>query len=731
MGSPSNTPTRIGKYEVTGVVGRGGMGTVYKATDSRIGRPVAIKILSGAYDDDPELLARFYREAKSTGSLQHQNIVTVYELGDQDGIPYLVMEYLEGQSLDSLLSSKKPLRIAEKLDIVVQVCNGLTFAHQRGVVHRDIKPANIMVLPDGTAKIVDFGIAHVGGKKLTRTGQVIGSIYYMSPEQLNGNLELDRRTDVYSTGVVLFQLLTGALPFEGQDTGSTLLKIVHDPPPPLSNFLKTCPPELEAINQKALAKDREARYASAEDFGFELSRLQQQLNRETLAEYLEEASQALRREDFTSARQHLLQVLRAEPQSTEAKTLLRQVQQAIDARKRKQQVRQYLTSAVEAFSRKDFDEALRYVDEGLETLPGDTDLIKAQAKVLHARDQLTKYRDALNAAQTALKNSELDEARDAANRATAILPDENEAQALLAVITEQLKERERKDKAAQAARQFAMSVNAVEKAMADARMLLFLNQRQEAIQALVKVEREAALVPTPLRLQWETLKREVSQEKNLEPVAAPIPPPVHDHTPIFKQPMSPGSDEPDSGPAATLLFSLQPAPSEAENSGRADEASRNSQLDAIPDDLREFLPPPQADHRRRIFGIGMAVLILAGLVYWIAARPRTESTAKTTPASNGSTAPANSSVPPSAYAEINAEPWATVRNIVTPQGETVRAVNDQTPIRVELPPGQYEVTLDGPNGQQKRVRVEVPEAGGKSYFVVFHKPDVAQILSNR
>lgn len=723
MGSPSNRPTRIGKYEVTGVVGRGGMGTVYKATDSRIGRSVAIKILSGAYDDDPDLLARFYREAKSTGSLQHQNIVTVYELGDQDGIPYLVMEYLEGMSLDGLLASKKSLRIAEKLDIVVQVCNGLTFAHQRGVIHRDIKPANIMVLPDGTAKIVDFGIAHVGGKKLTRTGQVIGSIYYMSPEQLNGNLELDRRTDVYSAGVVLFQLLTGALPFEGQDTGSTLLKIVHDPPPPLSNFLQTCPPELETIIQKALAKDREARYASAEDFGFELARLQQQLNRETLAEYLEEAGEALRREDFTAARQHLLQVLRAEPQSTEAKTLLRQVQQAIDAQKRKEQVRHYLTSAVEAFSRRDFDEALRYVNEGLETFPGDTDLIKAQAKVIQARDQVAQYREALSAAQNALKRGELDEAQTAANRALSIQPDETEVQALIAVITEQLKERERKEKAAEAARQFAMSVNAVEKAMADARMLLFLNQRHEALQALSKVEREAAQVPSALRLQWESLKREIAQKRESE-AGAPIP----KSNSGFCESMPSTRGEPEAGPAATVLFS-HPAPLETANSAWADEPRQDQPPDTIPDDLREFLPPPPSDQRRRILAIAVPMVILGALTYWIATRPKNENIAKTTPAVSNSTAPDAPAAIPSPYAEINAEPWATVRKVANPKGDVVRALNDPTPLRVELPPGQYQITLEGPDGQQKHLPVEVPQEGGKSYFVVFHKPDVAQILS--
>jgi serine/threonine protein kinase len=185
MGSPLAKPARIGKYDVTGVIGRGGMGIVYRATDPRIGRPVAIKVLTGLFSEDSELLERFYREAKSTGSLQHQNIVTVYELGDQDGFPYLVMEYLEGESLDSIIASRRPLSIAEKLGIIIRVCDGLSFAHARGIIHRDIKPANIVVLKSGAVKIVDFGIAQVGGNRLTRTGQIVGSIYYMSPEQLN------------------------------------------------------------------------------------------------------------------------------------------------------------------------------------------------------------------------------------------------------------------------------------------------------------------------------------------------------------------------------------------------------------------------------------------------------------------------------------------------------------------------------------------------------------------
>src|ERR1700727_1462246 len=183
MDSSPSKPSRIGAYDIIDVIGRGGMGTVFRGNDPRIGRQVAIKMLTAAADD-PDLLIRFYREAKYTGSLQHQNIVTVYELGHQDGIPYLVMEYLEGVSLDAVISTGRPMPMAQKLGIILQVCSGLTYAHNRDLVHRDIKPANIVILESGTAKIVDFGIARLGGNKLTRTGHIVGSLNYMSPEQL-------------------------------------------------------------------------------------------------------------------------------------------------------------------------------------------------------------------------------------------------------------------------------------------------------------------------------------------------------------------------------------------------------------------------------------------------------------------------------------------------------------------------------------------------------------------
>ena len=169
-------PTKIGKYEVVDLIGRGGMGVVYKARDPQLDRLVAIKMIIGA---NPALLKRFDVEARSTAGLQHQNIVTIYDFGSQDGNPYLVMEYLEGSSLESVISSGRSITLANKLRICINICNGLSYAHERGIIHRDIKPANVMLLNDDSVKIVDFGIARIGDTGISRT-EVVGSLHYLS-----------------------------------------------------------------------------------------------------------------------------------------------------------------------------------------------------------------------------------------------------------------------------------------------------------------------------------------------------------------------------------------------------------------------------------------------------------------------------------------------------------------------------------------------------------------------
>jgi len=273
--------THIGKYEIISELGRGGMGVVYRAEDKNIGREVAIKTLTEA---TPELRARFLVEARS-GVLNHQNIVTVYDFGEQDGNPYIVMEYLHGDSLEKVLRNPTPLSIVEKLEIVRQVCEGLGYAHQKGVVHRDIKPANVMILPGGQAKIVDFGIARLESTSgHTQTGAVIGTFHYISPERLKGDPS-DGRADIWAIGIMLYQMLTGVLPFAGEDI-SALHKVVNEAFPPLSNHLADYPKALDQVMERALAKNPDDRYAAAEEMASDVEAINEVLKRARVGEML-------------------------------------------------------------------------------------------------------------------------------------------------------------------------------------------------------------------------------------------------------------------------------------------------------------------------------------------------------------------------------------------------------------------------------------------------------------
>jgi serine/threonine protein kinase len=351
-------PSKIGKYDVVGVIGRGGMGVVYQAMDPHLDRKVAIKMITGQFSENPDMLKRFFREAQSLGSLQHPNIVTVFDLGDFGGNPYFVMEFLEGEGLDSLLAKPGQLNLLEKIGILIQVCNGLGYAHRRGVVHRDIKPANIMISRDGGVKIFDFGIAHAGQSNVTQTGEVIGTLRYMAPEQVNSK-GIDSRTDIFSTGVVLYQLMTDHLPFDGENTASTLMKIVSAPPPPLGNFLSAYPPEMEEILLKALAKNPNERYSTAEDFALDLAQLQGQLKEELIGREMEEVAALIDRGEIYTAQGTLLRVLKIDQQHTRASRLLREVQQRIQRDELSTQVRGVRERGAEALADEQCETAVR------------------------------------------------------------------------------------------------------------------------------------------------------------------------------------------------------------------------------------------------------------------------------------------------------------------------------------------------------------------------------------
>ncbi|MGH9585600.1 MAG: protein kinase domain-containing protein, partial [Acidobacteriaceae bacterium] len=380
---------KIGKYEITGVLGRGGMGVVYRAEDKRIGRLVAIKTLTEGYSGQPEMLERFYREAQA-GILQHPNIVIVYDLGDQDGVPFIVMEHVSGEPLDKLIASGRQLPLIDRLSIIEQVCAALGYAHQRGVVHRDIKPANVIVQPDGHAKIVDFGIARVqksGAETgLTRTGNVIGTVHYIAPERLKGQ-PFDGRSDIFSTGVMLYLMLAGRLPFEGEDL-TVLQKLVNEPHPPLSTYISNYPPALDAIIDRALAKDPEQRYATAEDFAIDLRALGEDLKKGRASELFNEAEQLTTDQEFGRAREVLLQLVKIDAQHTGAKQLLGIVQQHLSRMARAEQVRQLMQESEQALASSRFPEALASLEQAARLDPESTEV---QAKLEDAKEKKQRH----------------------------------------------------------------------------------------------------------------------------------------------------------------------------------------------------------------------------------------------------------------------------------------------------------------------------------------------------
>ncbi len=441
----ANLLSKIGKYDVIDVLGKGGMGVVYKAQDPRIGRTVAIKMMTGAFAENPDLLQRFYREAQSTGILQHPNIVIVHDLGDLDGSPHLVMEYLEGEALDKLIASRRAVSLVEKLDIIIQACNGLHYAHQRNIVHRDIKPANIMVLKEGGIKIVDFGIARLGDNTLTRTGQVVGTISYMSPEQISAKL-VDRRTDIFSAGVMLYELLTYTLPFDAPDTASTLLKIVNEDPPPLSSRLENAPPELEEVLQKALAKDRDERYQTAEDFAFDLGRVQEKLKRQLIDEHVATAKTLVAKSELPKAKELLLQVLRLESHHSVAKDLLAEVQQLLQKQQRNEQVRQLRSHAEEMFSQQLFTEGLSSLDQAIALDKTNAELLDLRKVMADAKAKREAAAEALRRAESAQQSGKLDNALALIEEALKKDPDNAQLKAMHSSLSAELAEQNRQQK---------------------------------------------------------------------------------------------------------------------------------------------------------------------------------------------------------------------------------------------------------------------------------------------
>src|SRR6202165_3077265 len=273
---------RLGPFEILSSIGAGGMGEVYRAKDTRLDRIVAIKVLPTHLADRAELRERFEREAKAISSLNHPHICTLYDVGHQDGIDFLVMEYVQGDTLATRLA-KGPLPLEQVLQYAIEIADALDKAHRKGVTHRDLKPSNIMLTKSGS-KLLDFGLAKLredaapatplsqlptGKNPITAQGTILGTLHYMAPEQLEGK-EADARTDIFAFGVVVYEMATSRKAFEGKSQASLIAKILEADPPPISSLQPMTPPALERVVKTCLAKDPEDRWQTARDLTREL-----------------------------------------------------------------------------------------------------------------------------------------------------------------------------------------------------------------------------------------------------------------------------------------------------------------------------------------------------------------------------------------------------------------------------------------------------------------------------
>ncbi len=251
------------RYHIVELLGEGGMALVYKAECSLLRRPVAVKILRSQYANDSEFVERFRREAQAAASLSHPNVVNIYDVGNEDGIDYIVMEYVAGENLKELIRREAPFSVRRALTIAAQICEALQHAHQHNIIHRDIKPHNILITPEGRVKVTDFGIARaVSASGMTQTGMVFGSVQYFSPEQAEGGI-VGTQSDLYSLGCVLYEMLTGKVPFTGESPIAIALKHIQEEPVPVERLRLGIPPAVSRIVEKALAKPLSERYSTA------------------------------------------------------------------------------------------------------------------------------------------------------------------------------------------------------------------------------------------------------------------------------------------------------------------------------------------------------------------------------------------------------------------------------------------------------------------------------------
>ncbi|MEP7362268.1 MAG: protein kinase [Acidobacteriota bacterium] len=433
---------RIGKYEIISEIGRGGFGRVYKAIDPSMSRYVAIKVLE--MFDQPEMLIRFRNEAAAGGNLRHRNITTIYDFGDHAGIPYLVMEFLDGQDLDQLMFDGRTIPMAQRLDILIQAAEGLQCAHQNGIIHRDVKPANIMVLNDGTVKLMDFGIARItqGNASVhTRTGVLVGTVRYMAPEQFEG-LNADQRVDIWAWGVIGWELLSGEHPFDAGDPANVMYRITTSDLSDREVHWPDCPPGLTAVLKRAVCRQRNQRIATFEDILFELKPVQRDLQRMRASQIIADARTKLNTGQTQEAQRLLRHVLELDADHPELAEVRSRVQAELSKQRTSEEVTSLVARADQAYSARNFEEAIGCLESAQQMAPEDR-AIRSRLEVARAIQQrFLKSQSLLAEARRALGSKNYSGAFNFASEASQADPANEEARGMMASVQESMKERQ-------------------------------------------------------------------------------------------------------------------------------------------------------------------------------------------------------------------------------------------------------------------------------------------------
>jgi serine/threonine-protein kinase len=503
----SKAPDIIGRYKIQGRIGQGGMGVLFLAHDPMLDRQLAIKLLR---DDNEELRERFSREARSVARLRHPNIVTIFDVGEQDGQPFIAMEYIQGQTLADIIRGGGSIDIPRKLQIIDELCDGLAFAHKLGIVHRDVKPANVMVENTGEVKILDFGIARIAESGMTQAGMLIGTLNYMSPEQVAGQV-VDGRSDIFAVGAVLYEFLTYRQAFPGGLQNGILNRILNDQPPALESIVPNIDAEVVSIVGRALQKSPDARYQDLAAMRRDLQRTRQRLEQDApetiaigpvdtgetveieaptepvkrtptprwgtdrdalakrraaqIAMHLEAATKAMEAQNFEDAVAAAEQALLLNAEEPSAIQILERARHALDER----QLKELLAKSRELLDQGLPTQALSVVEQAVTLAPGSSAVRKLQQAIEEARAERERKRQrdeaiaaAIARAQAAFDSGDFGAADRAAGEALALAPDHAEGRALQSRARAEIERLEREREAAR--RRDELIATAIERA---------------------------------------------------------------------------------------------------------------------------------------------------------------------------------------------------------------------------------------------------------------------------